>query len=243
MLRTEGVDVAEMDRQLEQTGRWEGELVHTTRDGRRVTTESRQTANRIGDGRVFILESNRDITDRKRAEESLRQLNAGLTAANEELRGSRAAALNLMEDAIAARQQAEQAGAALRASEERYRTLFSTLLEGFCVVEVMFDDEGKPVDYRFLEVNPAFEKQTGLHDVQGKLMRDLAPDHEAHWFEFYGKVALTGEPARFVNERGRSTVGSTFPPIGSAGRKAEKWPSFSATSPSESGPRSFCKPP
>ena len=105
-----------------------------------------------------------------------------------------------MEDAVAARDEAERAIAALRASEERYRTLFNTLIEGFCIIEVVFDAEDKPVDYRFLEVNPAFEAQTGLHDAQGKLMRELAPDHEAHWFEIYGKVALTGEPARFVNE-------------------------------------------
>ena len=88
----------------------------------------------------------------------------------------------------------------LRQSEERYRTLFETLLEGFCIVEMVFDEENKPVDYRFLETNPAFEKQTGLHEARGRLMRDLAPDNETHWFELYGKVAVTGKPIRFVNE-------------------------------------------
>ena len=85
-------------------------------------------------------------------------------------------------------------------SEQRYRTLFETLIEGFCTIEMIFDATGKPVDYRFLEINPAFAKQTGLHNAQGKLMRDLAPEHEAHWFEIYGKVALTGEPVHFENE-------------------------------------------
>jgi PAS domain S-box-containing protein len=89
---------------------------------------------------------------------------------------------------------------ALKQSEGRYRDLFNTLIEGFCVIEVIFDVGGCPVDYRFLEINPAFEKQTGLHDAEGKLMRDLAPEHEAHWFEIYGKIAQTGEPARFQNE-------------------------------------------
>jgi PAS domain S-box-containing protein len=88
----------------------------------------------------------------------------------------------------------------VRESEVRYRTLFETLLEGFCTIEMIFDADGKPTDYRFLEINPAFEGQTGLRNVQGKLMRDLAPDHEAHWFEIYGKVALTGEPVHFENE-------------------------------------------
>jgi len=94
----------------------------------------------------------------------------------------------------------KKAGEELRASEARYRTLFNTMIEGFCTIEMIFDGNGKPVDYRFLEVNPAFEKQTGLQNAQGKRMRDLAPQHEAHWFEIYGKVALTGEPVHFENE-------------------------------------------
>ena len=88
----------------------------------------------------------------------------------------------------------------LRESEDRYRTLFNTLIEGFCTIEMIFDADGKPVDYRFLEVNPAFEEQTGLRNAQGKLMRDLAPKHETHWFDIYGKIALTGEPAHFESE-------------------------------------------
>jgi PAS domain S-box-containing protein len=87
-----------------------------------------------------------------------------------------------------------------RDPEARYRALFDTLIEGFCTIEMIFDGNGKPVDYRFLEINPAFEKQTGLHNAQGKLMRELAPNHEQHWFDIYGKIALTGEPLRFENE-------------------------------------------
>ncbi len=65
---------------------------------------------------------------------------------------------------------------------------------------MVFDADGKPSDYRFLEINASFERQTGLHDAKGKLMRSLAPNHEAYWFEIYGKVAVTGEPVRFTNE-------------------------------------------
>lgn len=93
-----------------------------------------------------------------------------------------------------------QTDEALCVSEERYRNLFDTMDEGFSIIEMIFDAEGRPADYRFLEVNAAFEKQTGLHGAEGKLMRDLAPDHEAHWFEIYGKIAVTGEPLRFENE-------------------------------------------
>ena len=94
----------------------------------------------------------------------------------------------------------KQADEALRESEERYRNLFNSMNEGFCIIEMIFDSEGRPADYRFLKINAAFESQTGLHEAEGKLMRELAPDHEAHWFEIYGKIALTGEPAHFLNE-------------------------------------------
>ena len=94
----------------------------------------------------------------------------------------------------------ETAVETFRASEERYRTLFGTLIEGFCIIEVIFDSEARPVDYRFLEINPAFEAQTGLQNVRGRLVRELVPDNEARWYDIYGDVALTGRPTRFVDE-------------------------------------------
>ncbi|MBL8746217.1 MAG: PAS domain S-box protein [Phycisphaerae bacterium] len=98
---------------------------------------------------------------------------------------------------ITERRQAEQRTAELLASEMRYRALFESIDEGFCVIEMIFDENGRPVDYRFAEVNPSFESQTGLHGAAGKRMRELAPDHESHWFETYGRIAMTGEAARF----------------------------------------------
>jgi PAS domain S-box-containing protein len=96
--------------------------------------------------------------------------------------------------------QQKSAEAALQASEERYRTLFESLDEGVCVVEVLFDSAGTACDYRFLETNPAFVELTGMADAVGNTMLSLAPKHERHWFDTYGRVALTGEPVRFVNE-------------------------------------------
>ncbi|MGL5881054.1 MAG: PAS domain-containing protein [Xenococcaceae cyanobacterium] len=93
----------------------------------------------------------------------------------------------------------KQAEVALRESERKYRTVFETIDEGFCVCEMLFDDSGKPIDYRFLEVNPAFEKMTGLEQATGKTARELIPNLETSWFDLYGRVALTGEPIRFEN--------------------------------------------
>jgi PAS domain S-box-containing protein len=93
----------------------------------------------------------------------------------------------------------KQAEAALRESEARYRTLFNSIDEGFCVIEMLYDEVGRPVDYRFLEVNPGFEAQSGLTSALGRTVRELVPNHENHWFEIYGKVAETGESVRFEN--------------------------------------------
>ena len=91
------------------------------------------------------------------------------------------------------RKRAEQM---VRESEGKYRTLFESIEEGFCTIEVLFGENETPIDYRFLEVNPAFEKHTGIKHARGRRMREIAPLHEEHWFEIYGKIALTGEPAR-----------------------------------------------
>nr|AUN35685.1 chemotaxis protein methyltransferase CheR [uncultured bacterium] len=97
---------------------------------------------------------------------------------------------------IIERQQSEQA---VREGELRYRTLFNSIDEGFCVVEMIFNSENLPKDYRFLEVNPAFERQTGLTGPVGKRMRELVPEHEDEWYQIFGRVALTGRPVRFQN--------------------------------------------
>jgi PAS domain S-box-containing protein len=88
----------------------------------------------------------------------------------------------------------------LRSSEERYRTLFESMDEGFCIIEMLYDQAGRPIDYRFLEVNPAFAKHTGMLEPAGKRMREMVPDHDQHWFDTYGRVAATGESVRFESE-------------------------------------------
>lgn len=93
-------------------------------------------------------------------------------------------------------------------SEKRYRHLFDSIDEGFCVLEVLFDENEKPYDYRFCEVNPVFEKLTNLKNALGRTAREMLPDLEQHWIETYGRVAKTRQAERFVNSS--ETMGFWF---------------------------------
>jgi len=86
---------------------------------------------------------------------------------------------------------------AAQRSEAQYRELFEAIDSGFCVLEVLFDAEGTAYDYRFIEMNPAFRRHTGLENAVGRTARELLPDLEEHWFRIYGEVARTGTPIRF----------------------------------------------
>ncbi|WP_082494301.1 PAS domain S-box protein [Methylobacterium sp. Leaf108] len=89
-----------------------------------------------------------------------------------------------------------ETGERLRETENRFRTLLETIETAFAIVEVKFDADDRPVDYRFIEANPAFERQAGVN-LRGKWVTEFAPDLERFWFETYGRVAWTGEPASF----------------------------------------------
>ena len=81
-----------------------------------------------------------------------------------------------------------------------YREMFYAFEQGFCVFEVLLDDTGTPVDYRFLEVNHAFERLTGLVAPVGRTALDLVPNLEPHWIATYGRVAQTGESIHYIQE-------------------------------------------
>ena len=87
----------------------------------------------------------------------------------------------------------------LRESEKRYHALFSGMTEGFALHEILCGEDGQPCDFRFLDINPAFERLTGLkrEDVIGKTHSELLPDDDPVWVQAYGEVALTGKAVHF----------------------------------------------
>lgn len=94
------------------------------------------------------------------------------------------------------------------ADPDRFRALFTAIDEGYCLCEMIVDESGAPVDYRFLETNPLFEEMTGLQDAVGRTAHELVPDLEPHWVETYARAALDGERIRF--ELGSEAMGRWF---------------------------------
>lgn len=85
---------------------------------------------------------------------------------------------------------------------DKYKKIINSLDEGFCVLDVIFNDEMECVDFRYIEINDVFEKQVGVSNVLGKTINELVPDIELCWKRTYGQVALTGEPIRFESYLG-----------------------------------------
>jgi len=106
---------------------------------------------------------------------------------------------------IAERKRAEEA---LRESEAKYHTLFDSMDEGYSIIQMLYDTDGKPIDWRILEVNPAFEKHIGVACAKGKTVRELGLAVEPRWMEIYGHVAETDESLRF--EEHSETLRRTF---------------------------------
>ncbi|MDT0539020.1 MULTISPECIES: hybrid sensor histidine kinase/response regulator [Croceitalea] len=80
--------------------------------------------------------------------------------------------------------------------QQHFKLLTDMMSEGLAHCQVVYDDHGVPIDYRFLSVNPSFEKHTGVTPEMcvGKTILEIMPDAEKSWIEFYGKVATTLKP-------------------------------------------------
>jgi PAS domain S-box-containing protein len=100
-----------------------------------------------------------------------------------------------------------RAETALRESERQFRHLFDAMDEGYCILE-MLGDGPRPVDWRYVEANPAFAKHSGIADAVGRTAREVVPGIEDAWFETFGRVVATGESLRF--QRASPSLGRTF---------------------------------
>ncbi len=90
----------------------------------------------------------------------------------------------------------------LQVSEQRYRALLQVVESGFCLLEMIVDDVGRTIDYRFLETNDAFDRLIGPADAAGRTARELSPCLDPGWLRIYGRVASSGAPARFETYAG-----------------------------------------
>jgi signal transduction histidine kinase len=84
--------------------------------------------------------------------------------------------------------------------EQSYQALVASMDLAFCVLEVLFDASGQSIDYRYLETNPAFEKQSGITGARGRTIKEIVPAIEDFWIRAYGQVVLTGTPLRAVHQ-------------------------------------------
>ncbi len=162
--------------------------------------------------RIRALESGADAFLSKPIDETelIAQVNAMLKIkqANDNKRGE----MERLEELVKKRTQAlenelrerRKAEDELRGSEVKFRTLVNEMQQGVAIHEIILNSEGTPCDYRFIDMNPSFEKLTGLnrHKVIGKRVLEILPGTEGHWIERYGKVALTGEPVTFESYAG-----------------------------------------
>lgn len=90
----------------------------------------------------------------------------------------------------------------LRRARADYQMLFARMIDGFALHKLICDARGKPVDYQFLAINPAFERLTGMRAdrVVGRRLSEIMPHEDPYWVNIYGNVVLSGEPA-FVEHR------------------------------------------
>jgi PAS domain S-box-containing protein len=159
---------------------------------------------------VCAVEHLQDITEFRKIEATLRKQNHELQATEEEIRSNNEE-LNATNEALQkSKHDIECANTELAKSRKQYKDLFNHMLDGFALHEIILNDQGEPVDFKFLNVNPAFEKITGLQreKIINKRVKDVLPETEDYWIKIYGHVALTSEPLEM--EKYSSEIGRYF---------------------------------
>lgn len=87
----------------------------------------------------------------------------------------------------------------LQENEQLYRTLFENTEDAFKIIELIYDKDRAPIDYKYIKINKNFEKQTGITDVVGKNVKQIMPNIEPYWIEMYDKILKSGKSVHFIN--------------------------------------------
>ncbi|MRR57142.1 MAG: PAS domain S-box protein [Deltaproteobacteria bacterium] len=164
----------------------------------KISDINRMTPEEVAAIRQSIVEGrqSRFIAPHRLADGEIRQVEVYSSPI---ITGGKSLLFSIIHD-ITERRMAEEA---LCESETRYRLLFENMMHGFSFCRMLFDDQGLPEDFVYLDVNKAFESLTGLKNVLGKKVTDVIPgvrEANPELFEIYGRVALTGQPERFEIE-------------------------------------------
>jgi PAS domain S-box-containing protein len=144
-----------------------------------------------------------ELRQRQAAELEFEQAHEQFQVQTEELRAANEELQAQQEELRAQTEELRKTAHDLRESEQRHRSLFENMLEGYAYCRMLFDSQGRPTDFVYLAVNDAFTKLTGLEDVVGRRVTEVIPGiRQSHpeLLETYGRVATTGQPERFELE-------------------------------------------
>ncbi len=182
------IDIENVTKKISPGRRLIRERKLQTKSGNLIDVEI--TTHLLSDGRIQKVV--RNITERKKADQNVINAQHELQALLKTSDNSRKALLSVIED----QKEIEEA---LSKSEKSYRSLFENITQGFALHKIILDESGKPVDYQFVAVNPAYEKLTGLsaEKIIGKTVLEALPGVEQSWIDIFGEVAISGNAKHF----------------------------------------------
>jgi PAS domain S-box-containing protein len=200
----DGVEIplADMPLRMSASGKevhdYEFDVVYPDGKIRNVLGNARPLLDEQGNSRGAVA-ALMDITERKQTEEALNKAYEQLQIQSEELQASNEELLAQSEELLAQTEKIQDAYHALSKSEERYRMLFTNMTEAFFLAEIIYNEEGKPFDLRYLEINPAFELHTGIkrENVLGKSFLDVFTNTDFKYTDSFVEVALSGKSTNF----------------------------------------------